>query len=219
VVVVPEPDFVRFVAASDKGATIKTTLPAPDDVITLAYLGDMREVTVTTDFMANSDNPILVGQVMASQDAAGVKRGLPGGDPSLLIYPPVEQFRQNYVFLTPDKYVFDFVEILAPPEANVTFDGITPAAFGCTTSPADGLTDAQRGSSKPPFVVYDCQLGFPVIDPNKVYPDNITPGMQNDGVHRVDADLPVGVIVSGFDSYVSYAYAGGTDLKPINMLK
>jgi len=25
------------------------------------------------------------------------------------------------------------------------------------------------------------------------------------------ADLPVGVIVSGFDSYVSYAYAGGTD--------
>jgi hypothetical protein len=46
---------------------------------------------------------------------------------------------------------------------------------------------------------------------------NLKPGMQNDGVHRIEADLPVGVIVSGFDSFVSYAYAGGTDLKGINV--
>jgi hypothetical protein len=30
--------------------------------------------------------------------------------------------------------------------------------------------------------------------------------------------VPVGVIVSGFDSYVSYAYPGGTDLMPINAI-
>jgi len=34
-------------------------------------------------------------------------------------------------------------------------------------------------------------------------------------VHHVQADEPVGVVVYGFDSYVSYAYAGGTDLKEI----
>jgi len=214
-----EPDFVRFVDASDGPVDVTTTLAAPHDKIHLNYLGDMQEVTVYGDFMASASGPILVAQVMCSQDAAGVKRGLPGGDPSLLIYPPIEQFRQNYVFLTPDKYIFDFVEILAPPAAKVTLDGVSPDDSGCETAPADGLTDAQRGSHTPPLVVYRCQLGFPVIDPNKTAPDNVKPGLQNDGVHRVDADLPVGVIVSGFDSYVSYAYAGGTELKGINIPK
>ena len=134
--VVPEPDYVRFVSASAKPLTITTTLPPPNDEIQLQYLGDMREVTVYDHFMATSTEPILVAQIMASQDAAGVKRGLPGGDPSLLIYPPTEQFRQSYVFLTPDKYAFDFVLIVAPPDAGVTLDGITPDTLGCETRPS-----------------------------------------------------------------------------------
>jgi hypothetical protein len=32
----------------------------------------------------------------------------------------------------------------------------------------------------------------------------------------VQSDAPVGVIAYGFDSYVSYAYAGGTQLTVIN---
>ena len=41
------------------------------------------------------------------------------------------------------------------------------------------------------------------------------PGKQSDGVHRLQADRPIGVVVYGFDSFVSYAYAGGTELKEI----
>jgi hypothetical protein len=33
----------------------------------------------------------------------------------------------------------------------------------------------------------------------------------------VQADYPVGILVYGFDSYVSYAYAGGTELSEINV--
>jgi hypothetical protein len=47
-------------------------------------------------------------------------------------------------------------------------------------------------------------------------PNNILPGKQNDGVHRVQSDAPVGVVAYGFDSYVSYAYAGGTQLTVLN---
>jgi hypothetical protein len=215
---IPEPDFVRFVSASPEGAVITTTLPAPDDVITLGYLGDFREITVYGDFMAQSSAPIHVSQVMPSQEAAGIPitNSLPGGDPSLLIYPPTEQFRPNYVFLTPDKYVFNFVEIVAPPSANVYLDSTLPSDFGCEAPvPADGLTAAQRGSASPPYVVYRCQLSFPVIDPNAVAPNNVSPGVQNNGVHLVDADQPVGVIVSGFDYRVSYAYPAGTNLVDI----
>lgn len=42
------------------------------------------------------------------------------------------------------------------------------------------------------------------------------PGVQNDGVHRISSNQAIGVVVIGFDNYVSYAYAGGTDLKEIS---
>jgi len=215
--VVPEPDYVRFVAASSEGAVITTTLPVPNDTITLSGLGDYREVTAYGDFMVASTGPINVGQVMGSQDAAGVKRGLPGGDPSLLIVPPVEQYRSDYVFLTPDKYAFDFVWIVAAPDAAVLLDEAPIDTLACESAPGDGLDAMTRGASKPPFVVYRCQLGFATIDPLKSSPDNVSPGVQNDGVHRVTASRPVGVFVSGFDSYVSYAYAAGTELEEISI--
>jgi hypothetical protein len=78
------------------------------------------------------------------------------------------------------------------------------------------LTAAARGSPTPPFWTYRYQLSYPVIDPTQQPPNNVQPGKQNDGVHHVQADQPVGVIAYGFDSYVSYAYAGGTQLTVIN---
>lgn len=212
--IVPEPDYVRFVAASNKGAIIKTTLPAPDDVFELKYLGDFYEITAIRDFMAESSEPVIAMQVMASQDAAGIKRGLPGGDPSIVIVPPQEQFRPDYVFLTPDKYAFDFVSVVAPITTVVALDGTPLGPDNCWITPADGLTDEERGSPIPPYLVYTCQLSFATINPLPD-PPAISPGLQNDGVHRLVAGEPVGVIVTGFDAYVSYAYAGGTELREI----
>ena len=62
--------------------------------------------------------------------------------------------------------------------------------------------------------MHRCQLSFPVIDPTKET-DKLSPGLQNDGVHRIDANQRVGVLVDGFDAYVSYAYAAGTELNQI----
>jgi hypothetical protein len=215
--VVPEPDYVRFIAVTTKGAAIKTTLPAPDDEIFLTYQGQFYEVTAYRDFMAESDEPITVSQVMSSQEAAGIKRALPGGDPSLMIVPPLEQFRPDYTFLTPDRYAFDFVSIVAARDAEVYLDGALLGSDRCEIGPADGLTKQERGSDKPPFLSYQCQLSFATIDPLKSAPENLTPGAQNDGVHRVVCTSPASVIVTGFDSFVSYGYAAGTELKDITI--
>jgi hypothetical protein len=196
---------------------IKTTLPKPDDEIHLGKLGDFAEVTVYRDFMAKSSEPVSVAQIMASQDAAGGKSGLPGGDPSLLIEPPIEQFRGDYVFLTPDKYAFDFVSIVAPPDATVLLDGTKLSDLACEATPADGLTAKERDQKEPPFIAYRCQLSFATIDPQKAAPENLSQGIQNDGVHRITSDRSVGVVVSGFDSFVSYAYAGGTELRDLSV--
>ena len=63
-----------------------------------------------------------------------------------------------------------------------------------TSRPSDGLTTEERGSPTPPYWTYRCQLCFPIIDPTQQPPNNVTPGKQNDGVHHIQADFPVGVI-------------------------
>jgi hypothetical protein len=222
--VVDEPEFFRVVAISDQGPTqVMTTLPSPDDVFTLPSRGAYRDIAVRggevsqshVDFMLMSDRPVSLADAQPSQDASYVRRGLPGGDPSLIVVPPMEQYRKQYVFLTPDKYMFDFISIAAPREAHVVLDGNPLDSFSCTQWPADGLTPEQRGKSQPDYVVYRCQLSFPVIDPLAPSPYNVAKGQQNDGVHLLEADVPVMVLVYGFDNYVSYGYAAGTQLETI----
>ncbi len=211
-----EPEFYRVVATHAGLTKISTTLPPPFDVMEVDGEGASVTLVAHQDFLMNATQPVIVADVQASQEAAGVVRGLPGGDPSLTFVPPVEQWRNEYVLLTPDKYAFDFLVITAPFGAQVFVDGLQVDAKICELGAADGLTAAVRKAPEPAFVVYRCQLSFPAIDPNKLAPLNVTPGRQNDGVHRVQSDYPVGVIVYGFDSFVSYAYAGGTQLRDIN---
>ncbi len=214
--VIDQPEYFRIIATTDGGAHVTTTLGGKLAAFDLAKKGSFTTITTSRDFMLSSDHPVMLGNVTPSQDAAGVPRGLPGGDPSFIVIPPIEQYRPDYVFLTPDKYSFDFIRIIAPLDATIVFDGQPLADVpGCTTLPADGLTTTERGSADPPFVVHTCQLSFPVIDPTQPAPANLSPGKQNDGVHRVTANAPVGVIVDGFDSYVSYGYAAGTQLTEI----
>lgn len=215
---IEEPEFFRVVSASATAPVhVTTTLAPPDNAFTLPARGAVRDIRAYRDFLVEADQPVMLASVQASQDAAGVRRGLPGGDPSMLIIPPMEQYRSDYVFLTPDKYSFDFVVIAAPLHATVLLDGTSITDAGCTEAPADGLSPEQRGTPEPPAMVYRCQLSYPVVDPTKSAPGNIQPGIQNDGIHRVQSDRDVMVLVYGFDNYVSYAYAGGTRLEALSI--
>jgi hypothetical protein len=200
------------IATTERGAHLTTTLDGKLHEITLSGLGDFANLSSTHHFLLDSDAPVQLSAVSPSQEDSNVPSSLPGGDPSLLIVPPIEQFRANYVFLTPDKYSFDFVRIIAAPDVGVALDGqFVKDIPTCDLAPADGLTDMDRGGP-PKLVVYSCQLSFPKIDMSKPRPDSLSSGLQNDGVHRVLANQPVGVIVDGFDYFVSYAYAAGTEL-------
>jgi hypothetical protein len=207
-----EPEMYRVMAVADGSTQVKTTLPTPWDKFTLDGAGSNVTIPAMQDFQLDADKSVLVADVQVSQEAAGIARGLPGGDPSLMLIPPTEQWRTDYILLTPDKYAFDFLVILAPFGATVYLDGLPIDGKVCELGPADGLDAKTRKSPDPPFTVYRCQLSFPIIDPNAASPDNVLAGKQNDGVHRVQSDFPLGVLVYGFDSFVSYAYAAGTDL-------
>ncbi len=214
---IDEIEYFRVVATGAGPTHVTTTLPPPNDAFDLAGPGADRTLGVKQDFLLNGSQPIIVVDVQASQDAGGVPRGLPGGDPSITFVAPVEQWRTDYVMLTPDKYNFDFLVISARFGTHAFLDGVPLESGPCEVSPGDGLSAKVRGKPNPAFVAYRCQLSFPIINPSKAAPDNVKPGTQNDGVHRIQADLPIGIVAYGFDSYVSYAYAGGTQLTDINV--
>jgi hypothetical protein len=50
-------------------------------------------------------------------------------------------------------------------------------------------------------------------------PSPAGPGLQDDGVHTLESanGEPFGLVVWGFDSYVSYGYPGGTNVALINV--
>jgi hypothetical protein len=202
---IDEPEIFRVVATRPGNTHVTTNLPAPDNSFDLTRDGDERTLTVRGDFTLEASNGVIVADVQVGQDAAGVRGRLPGGDPSLTYLPPIEQYKSEYVLLTPDKYAFDYLVVTAPKEARAFIDGRLLDRSSC-----------EVGDVGPSYVAYRCQLSFPAIDVTKD-PAVVLPGRQNDGVHRVTADLPVGVVVYGFDTYVSYAYPGGTALREINV--
>jgi hypothetical protein len=207
IAVVAEPEFYRVMAVSDQITRVTTSLAAPDDRFALAGRGDFRQLTTYGHATLEADGPVLVADMQAGQEAAFVPRGLPGGDPSLVLIPPVEQYRSDYVFLTPDKYVFDAVLIMAPLGAAVLLDD----------QPVDGTRCKVAALDR--FDVFECMLSFPIIEPGTGAGYTIRPGTQNDGVHRIVSNIDVGVLAVGWDSFVSYGYAAGTRLEEINIVR
>jgi hypothetical protein len=205
-----EPEYVRVVAVEEGLTTVTTTIPFPGDYFELHQYESVI-IEANQDFFMSADKRLGVVQVMASQQATGIANIYPGGDPSLIAIPPIDQYRQDYVFLTPSFYAFDFITIVAPADADILLDGQPLDPLACTSGPADGV----HGRDDPPeeWLVYRCQLSFPdVIGVPNV---RVEDGIQNDGYHTLQATQDVSLVVSGFDSFVSYAYAGGLNLDPL----
>jgi hypothetical protein len=112
-----------------------------------------------------------------------VPDGLTVGGPSQLTVTPSSQFRTSYSFAASPTYEASFASVIAPTGAAVTLDGQTISSDLFRAVGASGMSVARA------------------------------PLSQNDRVHVLRADKPVGVVVYGFTPYASYVYAGGLDLK------
>jgi hypothetical protein len=110
-----ESEWVRVVAVEAGATTVSTTLPAPWDMFDI-FEGENVIIEADRNFHLVTSQRVAVMQVLASQEAVGIPGDYPGGDPAIIAVPPVAQWRQDYVFLTPDLYAFDFLTIVAPRE-------------------------------------------------------------------------------------------------------
>ncbi|MEC8023091.1 MAG: IgGFc-binding protein [Myxococcota bacterium] len=67
------------------------------------------------------------GHVCMQVDPIGLSPNVcyPIGDPALILAVPIAQWQNEYVFLTPDSYIEDYVTIVTNEGTDVTLDGIT----------------------------------------------------------------------------------------------
>lgn len=213
-----EPEWYRIMAIEDD-TQVETTIPGEEEI----ELDALEYVTLESDthFIVRSNRPIALGQFVAGQETTGIDWDLPGGDPAFILVPPIEQWRTGYVFLTPDRYMFDFliVSVSSRFASLVELDGESIGTLpNCWRERADGLPP--EDPTIPDYYVITCALSAPVWNPNHEDGPRVEPGEQNDRPHRVyvrggSEARGIGIVVYGFDRYVSYGYAGGTDLQQI----
>jgi hypothetical protein len=192
------------ILASDDGTRVNLiglpdTWPLPGLIPSLGNrefeldAGDWVEIQSPVDFEISATDPIMVGQFLQAEFAPYPRStdaeqpphsDADTGDPAFILAVPSEQYRQDYTFLAPDAFEFDYLTITAPTGTAVFLDG--------------DQVDSEE------FQVF----GSEVFSAARIQIE--------DGVHTLNADAPVGLVVHGYDSFVSYGYPAGLDLVDIS---
>ncbi|MBU1218319.1 IgGFc-binding protein [Myxococcota bacterium] len=181
-----EPDIYKVLGTVDN-TTVTTSLPSPDNQFTLGA-GEARTFYAYDGFtMESTGGAIMVGQYIVSQGY------VPGGigDPTFIVFPAVDQHREDFVFLIPTSFQDNYMVLAAPDSAQVTIDGNGLGEFQtvCVVTPI-GIMNGVN------YTQYTCPM--------------------DEGVHNIVSTEPVGLTVYGYYNVGSYGYPGGADVKVIN---
>jgi hypothetical protein len=183
------------------GTVTTCTLPPVANGSTAPWL----EFQHGSSFDASSDQPIVLAQYFVSESATGSDTE---GDPSLVLAPPVEQWRSNYSVLAPNTYLHNYL--------NLTIDGVNAGACQtCGQVKVDGVVVPASEWTNIPNTTFFAA----------VHPLCGSAQAACTGSHKIDTGTngvpgaAVGVVVYGYDSYVSYGYTGGLDLQTITVIQ
>ncbi len=181
-------DRIRVLADADD--TVITVDPATAGPFTL-MAGEWAEFGITEHTVLTSDKPFYVGQFIRSSNSSECNDE---ADPAFILQVPVEQFRLDYVFLTPETYTTDYLAIIASPSATVQLDG-SPVTLNTAAVGSSGysVTDVVLTPDGPHHLEASDKVGIIVY-----------------GYGGPTGADPNGVV------NVSYGYPGGLDLVAIN---
>lgn len=188
-----EPDFYRILA-TENDTQVKTNLQNfPSFSI---EEGKWVEFWSDTPFVVDSNRPIMIAQYASSQNYVG-SDAIVGGDPEFIIFPPSEQYRDNYIFLVPPTYQKDYVVISSPQDNTITLDGrkIVEEFSAACESTTIGMINNEA------YTQYICELS------------------NEGGPHEITGAKPFGISVYGYYAVGSYGYPGGADVREINIVE
>ncbi|MCC6619905.1 MAG: IgGFc-binding protein [Deltaproteobacteria bacterium] len=187
-----EKDIYRIMAGDDNTRVVLVP-PLPGVSIPILQRGEFFEFESASNFEihAQDQKPIMVGQFLAAQDAPNPNVGGVASAGDAGTGDPA-----FFLVIPVEQYRTDFV-ILVPAEyAENYINVIAPTGAEVRIDGEDippGLFTIIGSGS---YSVYRTRLADP-------------------GAHTIISSEPAGVIVYGWDQYVSYAYTGGLDLEEI----
>ena len=161
---------------------------APSGAPTTINAGEVVDLgVVKDDFVVSGTAEFAVGSFMLGGSLVDPTafEGNQKGDPSMSMIPSVEQYRTKYVFLAPDDYLVNYVDIVAKTGTKMKLDGSDVSVA------SDILGD---------YEVFRVKLG---VGPTGV------------GSHTLTSDKPIGIQVLGYGLYTSYHFPGGLNLSAI----
>ncbi len=117
-----EPDLLRIVA--QKPNTLLTFDPPVVSCPSALGAGQHCDVWIQGDVTVTGSEPIQVAHYLVG--TGGVMPD--SGDPALAFSVPIEQYRDDYTFLVPPDYHFDYVSLVVPAGGTVALDGVDVTA-------------------------------------------------------------------------------------------
>ncbi len=143
--------------------------------------GDYLELATAEPFVITANEPFFGYRYLPSNDALFAPHPAAGyGDPALLDLIPVEQHRKDYIFHAEGDFPDNFANIVAPVGATLFLDN---SLITATCDPIGTIA----GKSY-------CSIRLPVAS----------------GTHTAHStDEAFGLVVSGFQTFSSYAYPAG----------
>jgi len=142
------PNLVRIIGGTD-GTKLEFEPSSIHDSATLDT-GDILMFETTQSFRVHtrtsSGRPtgkIFVAQYMVAQNYCGkdADDAPQSGDPAFVTVVPVEQFRKSYIFLTPETFVHDYVNIITKKGTSIMLDGSPVSGFSAVGQ--TGYVDVQ----------------------------------------------------------------------------
>lgn len=185
---------VRLVGSFDGTKLTYSPAPPPGAPTTIdAY--QTVAFTAASSFVVSADQPFSVSEFLLSNEVItpdptpddDSDNGTWPGDPAMILVPPSAQYQGHYVFLVPKEYAETFVTVVRPAGAAVMLDGADVTQDpGWADVGSQGGTTWQRAH-------FSLEWG----------PHTVTAG----------GDAKVGIIVVGYDTAVSFGYAGGSGVE------
>jgi len=185
-----EPFLARVIAAED-GTTVRSN-PSTVGLDATLDAGEFLELEARQDFVVEASGPVMVAQFLVGQDFAGFGASLEEGPD------PVGDPSMSVAI--PREQLRPSYAFLAP--VTFTENWITVLAAPTAVVRLDDV----------PLPLGD---GVPVGDS----PFQASRVEISGGVHRLEADELVGLVVHGYASYTSYMLPGGLDFEDLGLLR